>query len=256
MPTSAAHDEVPASPPALTVWRNVFLMRLATLREFWYWQVVGWLLFPLGMVFFFRTALGGDASAAIYVLGGNVVMGLVFSTVQFVSSDLAWARQRNDLDFFATLPISRLQLVLAFVAVSAVSSVPAALINLQVASWLLDQPITWHPALLLLVTLSVLSMAGVGVMIGVTARNGTHANVINNLLLVLVLFLSPVFIPVQELPGLLQYTAVVLPTTYAAHGLRTALTGGGGLLLEIAVLSAWAAASLWLAVTRLEWRRD
>lgn len=256
LPTSEARDEQPPLPSALSVWWNVFLMRLATLREFWYWQVVGWLLFPLGMVFFFRTAIGGDASAALYVLGGNVIMGLVISTVQFVATDLAWARQRNDLDFFATLPISRLQLVLAFVAVASLSSVPAALFNLQAASWLLGQPVHWHPVLLLLVVLAVLSMAGLGVMIGVTARNGTHANVISNLLLLVVMFLSPVFVPLERLPALLQYAAVVMPTTYAAHGLRAAVSGGDGLLLDVAVLTVWAAASLWLAVTRLEWRRD
>ncbi|HEX6989370.1 MAG TPA: ABC transporter permease, partial [Bacillota bacterium] len=247
-----------APPGGLAVWWYVFLLRLATLREFWYWQVLGWLLFPLGILYFFKMAAGGDPEGAAYLIGGNVVFGLVISTVQFVSSDLAWARQRNDLDFFATLPVSRLQLVLAFVAVSALSSIPGAIINLQVAGWVLHQPVAWQPVLLLLVTLSVLSMAGVGVMIGVTARNGTHANIINNIVLVGVTFLSPVFVPLERLPEILQYTAMVLPTTYAAHGMRAAALGGdgSGLWVDLAVLAGWAAVSLWLAVTRLEWRRD
>jgi len=241
---------------AFQVWWSVFLMRMATLREFWYWQVVGWLLFPLGIAFFFKMAMAGDPGAAVYVVTGNVVMGLVINTVQMVATDLAWARQRNDLDFFATLPVSRLQLVMAFVAVAALASVPAALINLQAAAWVLEVTLTWHPVLPLIVILSVLSMAGIGVMIGVTARSGTHANLVYNVLMLVVMFLSPVLVPAERLPAVLQYTAAALPTTYAAHALREAVTSGGAVLRDVAVLAAWAAVSLWLAVSRLEWRRD
>lgn len=241
----------------LAVWWDLFLFRVAGVRDHWYWYVMGWLVFPIAILFFMKMATAADPSVALYLITGNAVMALVFGPVQFISNDLAWLRQRNDLDFFATLPITRLQLVMAVLAVAALTSIPGTIINLLIGSWVVGLPLAWHPLFPLVLVLSVLSMAGIGVMIGVYARSGTHANIMNNLMLIMVMFLSPVFIPADRLPAVLQYTARVLPTTYVSHGLRATLGGDpAGLGLGMAVLVVWAVLTLWFATQRLEWRQE
>ena len=239
------------------VWWDVFILRLFPLRQEWYWHILGWLIFPLGILFFIKTASGEDTAMVLYFLTGNAIMGMIFGTVQFVSQDLAWSRQNNLLDYYAMLPISRLQLILAIVAVATITSVPGALVNLLLGTKILDVAVVWHPLLVLVIGLAVLSMSGVGVMIGVYAKSGTHANLINNLVLIVVMFLSPTFVPIERLPVALRITARLLPTTYAADALRASLAGSMGKALPaLIVLAVWAFATLWLAVHRMEWRDD
>lgn len=241
----------------VVVWWDVFVLRVLPLRQEWYWHVVGWLVFPLGILFFMKIAGGQDPQMTLYFLTGNAIMGLIFGAVQFVSQDLAWSRQNNLLDYYATLPVSRLQLILAIVAVAALTSIPGALINIWIGTKILGTTIVWHPVLILVIGLAVLSMAGVGVMIGVYAKSGTHANLINNLILILVMFLSPVFVPMERLPAALQISARILPTTYAADALRATLAGNTkNAVPALIVLTIWAIVTLWLAVHRIEWRDD
>lgn len=263
LPEPPAAD-VPAARPApagahpLAAWWDLVLIRLHEVRDYWYWLVIGWLVFPGAILFFMKTATAGDPAMATYLVTGNAVVSLVINTVQMLASDLAWARQRKDLDFFATLPVSRLQLVLAFVAHSALLSVPGALLNVLAGAWLLGMPLDPVPLFPAVVLLSVLSMVGVGVMVGVTARSGTQANVVNNLILVLTMFLSPVMVPAERLPQVLQAVGALLPPTYAADALRGTLGLGdpGRLPLDLAVLAGWAVVTGYLAVRHLEWRRD
>lgn len=245
---------------SLAVWWDLFLIRLQDVREEWHWLVIGWFVFPVGILVFLRAATAGEREMAAYVVTGNAVVALVLNSVQQLSSSLAWSRQRHDLDYYTTLPISRLQLVLAYVAQAMLLSVPGALVNLAVGALVFHLTLTVAPWVLAAIALMVLSMSGIGVAIGITARTGTEANVINNLVLVVTMFLSPVMVPASRLPAFLRYASALLPTTYAAHALRAAMDlvphTPQSLFLDLAVLGVWAAGTLYLALTRMEWRRD
>lgn len=56
------------------------------------------------------------------------------------------------------------------------------------------------------------------------AKNNLQANILSQIVGFGVLMISPVFFPLKVLPQAMQYFALGLPTTYAAFGLRKALT--------------------------------
>jgi ABC-type multidrug transport system permease subunit len=96
----------------------------------------------------------------------------------------------------------------------------------------------------------------VGAAIGVLAPSQDIAGVTCNLLTVVITFLSPVFVPISKLPGVLQISARLLPPSYASDALRQTLGGHltGSVILDVSVLAAFSVAGIYLATARLDWR--
>ncbi len=241
----------------VAVYRDLMLVRWANIRNEWYFAVLLGPLLPLAMLAFWRlVGLAADPASALYVTAGNAILALVIGPMQSMANDLAWGRQRNDHEYLATLPFSKLQLVLAFVTVSTAFTIPAMLFTIYIGGLWLGFPVHMSPVVIPVVILSGLSMCGLGVLYGVYARNGHHANMMNTVTTGVVMFLSPIFIPLENLPAVLQWTSRLLPTSYAANAFRTVVAGGGlaDVWADCAVLACFAVFLLYLATRRLDWR--
>lgn len=239
------------------VYGDMFFIRWANIRNEWYFHVILGALFPLAIMGFLRmSGAAVDPAAGLYVTAGNGIVMLVMGPMQSLCNDLAWGRQRNDLEYFASLPVSKLQLTLAFASVSTIFTVPSILITMGIGGWWFGFPVYWTLWLLPVMLLSALSMCGVGILAGVHARNGHAANMFNSMAMLAVMFLSPVLIPYENLPRVLQWTSRLLPTSYAADAFRAALGGrlGGELWVNLAAVTGFAVVSLWWATRRLDWR--
>lgn len=238
---------------------DLFFIRWANIRNEWYFYFLLAPIFPLATLVFLRlVGVINDPAAALYMTAGNATITLVLGPMQSLSNDLAIARQRNDLEYFAAMPFSKLQLILAYGSVSALSTIPAFLLALAVGALWLGLPIAFNPLILVVMIAACLSMAGVGVFMGVNARNIHHANMLNTLGTVLIMFASPVYIPFENMPKVLQWASQVLPPSYAAAGLRIALAGGRGwdLWFNVLMLSLFATVFLVFAIRKLEWRAE
>ncbi len=239
------------------VYGDLFFIRWANIRNEWYFHVILGPVFPLAMLAFLKM-LGAAQTpeSALYVTAGNAVLALVLGPMQSIANDLAWGRQRNDLDYLATLPMSKLQMVLAFVSVSTVFTMPAMLLTMYVGGLWLGFAVRISAAVIPVMLLSGLSMCGLGVMYGVYARNGHHANIMNTLTTGVVMFLSPVLIPYENLPRLLQISSRLLPTSYAASAFRAAVAGATmrDIWIDCAVLAVFAVSLLYMATRKLDWR--
>ncbi len=241
----------------ISVYLDLFFLRWANIRNEWYFHVILGPVFPLAMLGFLKmTGAIRDPETALYITAGNAILALVLGPMQSIANDLAWGRQRNDLEYLATLPFSKLQMILAFVSVSTIFTLPAMLFTIYVGKlWLgFSVHLTW--GLLPIMVLAGLSMCGLGVFIGVYARNGHHANIMNTLAMGMVTFLSPILIPYDNLPRILQWTSKLLPTSYAADAFRASLSGATFLqvLPQSLVLAGFSVALLYLATGRLDWR--
>jgi ABC-2 type transport system permease protein len=239
------------------VYLDMVFIRWANIRNEWYFGLIVGLLFPLALLGFLRmSGAAVDPAAGLYVTAGNATVALVMGPMQSLCNDLAWGRQRNDLEYYAALPVSKLQLTLAFATVSAIFIAPSIFLAVAVGKLMFGFPVYWSIWLLPVMLLSALSMAGVGILAGVHARSGHHANMINSIAMVAVMFLSPVLIPYDNLPRLMQWTSRLLPTSYAADAFRAALAGETGLALwgNVGAIAAFAVVTLYWATRRLDWR--
>ena len=184
--------------------------------------VVFFLVFILTGISFLRERIGGtlERLLATPVRRSEIVLGYSLG-----------------FGVFATLQVALVLLfVLGTVHVDAIGPLPEINLGLGV-------PIAGSPVLAFVITLLLaLCAVNLGIFLSTFAR--TEFQIIQFIPLVIVpqAFLSGIVFPVDQLPGLLEPIARVLPMTYGIDGLREVLIKGSGLdsgsvQLDIVVLA-------------------
>ena len=133
-----------ASPLAQLV--DLFLIELTNWRWSWRSMLLTGTLAPvfsiLGMGVFAQDA-GHEALG--YVLTGNMVISLMFGNMRNVQSHFTFMRFEGALDYYATLPIRKHNLILAVVLSFLLLSLPSLIITMLLGTVVLKVPITFHP---------------------------------------------------------------------------------------------------------------
>jgi len=236
---------------------DLFYIQFAAIRTGWQWFFLMSSAIPLGLLLFLKfVASTANTTTMLYYITGNVVVSLMFNSVSMLSGQLSWARQNKTFDFYAGLPVSRTVLILAAVAVSVLFSLPGMVVLTLLGMWIFHLLLAPSPLVLAVLLLAPMTLSGLGAMIGVLAPNQQVANVLSNLALIVVMFLSPVLVRASALPGILQATARLLPPTYAADALRQTLAGRVtvGVGVDLLIMLAFTVGSLYLVTARLDWR--
>jgi ABC-2 type transport system permease protein len=211
------------------------------------------LLSILGLGIFARDS---GPQALAYVLTGNLVLSLMFGNMGAVQSHVAFLRFRGSLEYFATLPVRRSILVLAMVLAFTALSAPSLVVTLAAGSAFLQVPLRLHPLLLVVAPLCSLPLAGIGALIGATARTPEVANSLTLVVTLALIGLGPVIIPPDRLPAALLVLGRFSPATYAASALRQAVLGPvtGQVWIDLAVLAGVGALVFWVVGKKLDWR--
>ncbi len=232
---------------------------LAEYRTTWFPHVFSGLLIPIGFAFLIG-AVGGVTSTkeAIYLLGGNMALSITSGPMTFLINKIGWARQSKEFHYWIALPIAKLLLILAMVSVALVFALPGLVGVYVLTSLLFGLSFSGTWALIPLIPLAVLPLAGVGALIGATARDGQVANVLSHIMLVFVSILSPVLLPLEALPVPLRIVAQFMPTTYIADAFRAAFGEyqGTNLAFDIIILALFSAGLLTFTYFRLDWRNS
>jgi ABC-2 type transport system permease protein len=230
---------------------------LAEYRTTWFPHTFSGLLIPMGFAFI-AGAVGaaGSTEKAIYLVGGNMALSITSGPMSFLINKIGWGRQRKEFDYWIALPVSKLLLILALISVALVFALPGLMGVYVFTSLLFGLSFSGTWALIPLIPLAVLPVAGIGALVGVCARDGQVANVLSQIMLVFVSVLSPVLLPLESLPVPLRIISQFMPTTYVADAFRAMLGGypGTNLALDILILALFAAVVLTITYFRLDWR--
>ena len=213
--------------------------------------------FPLFMVFGFGAVGSGQTrDGLLYVITGSTVVSLVTVGITMVSQQLSWMKQQGVFLYYASLPISKISLLLAVMASRLILQLPGIVVALLGGTLLYGFHISPNPLLLVILPLTALALSGVGAAIGLVLPSPQLVSLVSQVAIILVLFGAPVLIPLDHLPLPLQWFGLLLPPTYAADALRRALAGvsDAHLALDIGVLALFAAGSLAVVTRGLEWR--
>lgn len=243
----------------LTQLWDLLLMELTNWRWSWRMLVITSMLTPLlgiiGLGVFARAAGSHDALAAI--LTGNVVLALMFGTMDKVQSRFLFMRVMGTLDYYATLPIQQYSLILASVLSFLLLSLPSIVITIAVGSLMLGLPLNLNPLALLVIPLCAVPLSGIGALIAAYARTPEEGGAFSLLITFVMLGLGPVVIPASRLPGIVLILGRFSPATYAASARRQTLLGPltPEMLLDLAVLVGVSLLSFWLVGRKLSWRK-
>jgi ABC-2 type transport system permease protein len=191
-----------------------------------------------------------------YILTGNLVLSLMFGTLDRVASNFSFMRQRGMLSYFASLPIHAASLVLATILAFFLLALPSVLVTLVFGAWFLGLSLHANPLVVIVLPLAATSLAGLGALIGNLARSPEEATSLSLFISLLLVGLGPVIIPPERLPSFLLALGWFSPATYAASALRQALLGPltARLGLDLFVLAGISLFIFWLVGRKMEWR--
>jgi ABC-2 type transport system permease protein len=169
---------------------------------------------------------------------------------------LAQAKEEGRLDFFLTLPISREAYLLSQVSFVLLQVLPGIAFALALGAWHYDFTLDIHPAIVIVIPLAVLSLAGLGAAVAILSPHLQLTNAITQLVIFYVLFFAPVIIPEEQLPDFLVTIAKFLPPTYVADAIRASVTDlpGTDLWRSIGMMAIFGVASIGIAAIALRRR--
>lgn len=166
-------------------------------------------------------------------------------------------RDNGILFEFLTYPMTRGQFLLGKILFQCVMTVLQSVLTISVSAALLGVSVPWHLILFVLAAM-IIGTAGWFFFLSIFAflirRNDTFNLVINVLYFVL-MFLSSVFYPLDQVPTWLRTVAMVNPLSWHSDVLRFLTLGVGDLqsiLLEFAGFILFLLASFWVAIRALQ----
>ncbi len=235
----------------------LFKMQVALYRFLGFFTAIVAVLVPLGTLFLILFTSGSTSEEHAYLLlAGNIVVSLVNTCITSLGQYIGNMKEARGFEFYATLPVSKLSLVLALMCSNIMLSLPG-FIAVGILGWLiLGIQISIGPGFFLAVILTAATMASIGTMIGVTSKTGQQANHISLVAMFVFIFLAPVYYQIESLPLVLQWWGRIQPVTYGANAIRAALAGlpVSVYLGDLIILLALATVSLTIVTKGIKWR--
>ncbi|NBD26880.1 ABC transporter permease [Paenibacillus glycinis] len=242
-------------------WRTelsiLFRIQFAIIRDSWVWVVLMATLLPLAMILFMNFFMENPTpETMVRILAGNLIFGVIVMGLNSMGQEISWQKHQGHFTFYASLPISKLNFVIANMLRGLMSTLPSFIILGAIGQYVLGVEIHYSWGLPVVVLLSMSSVVGAGVALGFWSPSHQLTNVLAQSLMMVVSFLSPVMVEMSSLPPFVQWISYLLPTTYAADAMRAMLLGGWntGVLADCLIMLGFTAASVVLINRLVNWR--
>jgi ABC-2 type transport system permease protein len=231
--------------------------QLLEARSMWLWTVLFSVLMPLTMVFGIARVGSGltDANSHLYIVSGAAVLAVATESILTLAQRIGSLKREGTIVHYLSLPIAAGSYTLAVVSARLLLTLPAVVVPILGGRFLYGLDIRPNLAVLVVSALMGVALSGIGLALGTLLRSLELIVMTTNLTVYVLLMVSPVFIPAQALPAPLRLLGYLLPPSYAAEALRSAMKGEFTLrfFVDIAVLSAMAIFSV--AVSTRYFRR-
>ena len=185
-----------------------------------------------------------DQTTILYLATGAPAITLITMGLVAVPQMVAQAKTEGTLDYMRTLPIPRICYLLADLTVQLAIVLPGVVFGVVIAAVWFGLPLAPSPAVVPSVILVVLTATAVGY--GMAAvLPPLMANLMSQVLVVLVFMFSPLNFPAERMPGWLAAIHSVLPIRAMGEVLRGTLAPASFPLSlgAFAMLAAWAVAA-------------
>jgi ABC-2 type transport system permease protein len=190
-------------------------------------------------------------------IAGSVVLAAAFGGINGVAEETAMARDRGELEYYGTMPVSRASVLSAIISLPIIYALPGLATMVATGSLLLGVKATIGLGSVLAGFNLILLMASIGLLLGFWLPWRTAA-LVSKVLPLLLFTATPLVVQPDVLPKPLGWLGRHLPTTFAADVFERA-TYGTGPNAPIARSVAVAAVSVILiaiVVKLAGWRRS
>lgn len=209
----------------------------------------------------------GGVSMAAYYLPGMVAAGLLLTGVQNLAVDIAREKGEGWLRRLGGTPLSPVSYFIGKGGMILVTSLLQLALLLAFAAIVLGVELPTEPALWLRFTwiylLGIATMTLLGIALSAVPRSPRSATAVVLPIVLLLQFISGVYLQFSMLPEWLQNFASLFPLKWLAQGMRSVflpdhfkgaeLSGAWDLWLVALYLAAWLAAGLTLSILTFRW---
>jgi ABC-2 type transport system permease protein len=237
------------------VWRQYRLER----RMFWRNPSAAFFnfLFPLILLALFGAVFSSNQRDLDVIVPGIAGMSVMSTTFTALAFNMTFLREHGVLKRIRGTPLPS-GAYLSAIALNAVTNTALQIAIITVAGKLafgLQWPRHW-PELVVFVAAGVLCFASLGVALSHAIPNFDSAPAYINAIFLPVIFISGVFYDAEKAPKVIRDLAEILPLKHVIDGLSGAMVTGRGLAHNVgalAVIAAWAATGIFLAVRGFSW---
>lgn len=238
-------------------------------------------LFPILMLSIFAVAFsttgnigtapdgsGGISLAAFYV-PGMVAAGMLLSGVQNLGVDIATEKGDGTLKRLGGTPLPVFAYFMGKIGMVLISSVFQVILLLLMARFVFDVELPVEPAKWLtfawVFLFGVITSCVLGIALSALPRTGKSATAVVIPIVLLLQFISGVYLNFSQLPSWLQNFASIFPLKWMAQGMRSVFlpanfeaaepSGAWNLALVAGVLALWLVVGLLLCRLTFRWIR-
>lgn len=198
-------------------------------------------------------------AAAAYFTAGIAAYAISLSTFTTLAVSLTTQRERGQLKRLRGTPMPPWTFVIAQVLRATAQALAMTALLLAIGALFYSVPIpgSTFPAFVLYVALGTATLCALGIALTPFTPTPDAASTIAPFTVVLLAFISGVWIPIDQLPHWLQEVGKLFPLYHLSLGLQTTLSpdaeGSGLEAGNVAVLAIWFAAGVRIAVRRFRW---
>ncbi len=212
-------------------------------------------LLPLLLLVLVASVFAGDSEELDVLIPGIAGMGVMATTFNALAFNITFRREQGILKRVRGTPMPVPSLLGGLLANSVTNA--CVQVGLVVLIGHLAYDVRWPADWLLLVgftLLGVVCFGALGVAFANAIPNFDSAPAYVNAVFLPVIFISGTFYSSDDLPAALKAIAEVLPLKHVIDGLSAAIVGSSvDTLGAAAVVAAWAAAGIVLAVRNFRW---
>ncbi|WP_141503450.1 ABC transporter permease [Paenibacillus luteus] len=235
----------------------LFRIQFALIRDSWVIVLLLATMFPLTTILFMRFFVADPTpEMMVQIIAGNMIFGVIIMGLNSIGQEISMQKHQGHFTFYASLPILKLNFVAANLLRGLMSTVPSFVLLGVIGYWIYGVNLQLSWALPFVMLLSLTSIVGLGVCIGFWSPNQQLTSMLAQLLMMVVTFLSPVMVEMNQLPKMLQWLSYLFPTTYAADALRTVLLHGwtNGVMLDCAMMLLYSCLTIFIVNRLVSWR--
>jgi ABC-2 type transport system permease protein len=205
------------------------------------------------------TVAGHTIDVHSYFTAGLIAYALALSCFSTPLMSLVSARERGQLKRQRGMPPPEWTFVAAQVlrSVAFALTVGAVMIAIGIVFYGVDLPARTVPGFVIYLALGTATLSALGVAATSLAKNEDSAQPIGAFTVVMLSFVSGIFIQLDTLPNFLQEVGRLFPLYHLAQGLQsTVATDPSGIGVsgrDIAALVIWGIGGIWIAARRFKW---
>ncbi len=172
-------------------------------------------IFPMVFFFVYFGLFARSQPEVVAMLFGPLISFVVISSALFgLSVQLVVMRERDMLRRYHLAPITAGEMVISRLLGNYFLFLPVIVLQYVLAVWIYHMPIKGSVfGLWLLFTLGYLALSGIGLVVAGIVNTMQDAQVFNQILFFILMFLSGTTIPLYELPKFIQHIALIFPPT-------------------------------------------